>query len=226
MQSLSIIELIDAEIEQYSLLKHPFYKAWSEGKLSLDQLKGYSLEYFQLVKQVPTLVENVSSKTRDESLKGEISQNLREETEHIQPWKSFALALGVSEEDLSNYSGEEKTNSAVSEIDSATRISSFEEAVAVMYAYEKELPKISRSKIDGLKKYYGLDSHDALHYFEIHEVADIKHAELWRSILRNLPKEKESGVILAARKSLAAQNKLLDSVMEKYCSKSLMTACA
>ncbi len=86
-----------------------------------------------------------------------------------------------------------------------------------MYAYEKELPKISRSKIDGLKKFYGLTSHDATHYFEIHEVADVKHAELWRSILRNLPKEKEMAVLSAALASLRAQNKLLDSVMEKYC---------
>ena len=89
--------------------------------------------------------------------------------------------------------------------------------VAVMYAYEKELPKISRSKIDGLKKFYGLTSHDATHYFEIHEVADVKHAELWRSILRNLPEEREDGVLSAAAKSLKAQNRLLDSVMERYC---------
>ncbi|MGI0091277.1 MAG: TenA family transcriptional regulator [Nitrososphaerales archaeon] len=225
---MTIIERIDSEIERYSLLKHPFYKAWSEGKLSLDQLRGYSMEYFQLVKQVPLFVENVRSKTRDEKLHAEISQNLREETEHIEPWKRFAFALGVNEEELLNYAGEEKTKSAVSEINSATKFSSsFEAAVAAMYAYEKELPKISRSKIDGLKKFYGLESHDALNYFGIHEIADIKHAELWRNILQNLPEEMEEAVILAARRSLAAQNMLLDSVMEKYCSYSeSMSACA
>ena len=57
---VSIIERIDAEIEQQSLLKHPFYQAWSEGKLTAEQLAGYSMEYFQLVKQVPILVENIN----------------------------------------------------------------------------------------------------------------------------------------------------------------------
>ena len=30
--------------------------------------------------------------------------------------------------------------------------SSFEESVAALYAFEKELPKISETKLDGLKK--------------------------------------------------------------------------
>ena len=53
-----------------------------------------------------------------------------------------------------------------------------------MYAYEMELPKISRSKIDGLKKLYGMDSEDATKYFEIHEEADVRHAQVWREIYR------------------------------------------
>jgi pyrroloquinoline-quinone synthase len=212
----SIIERIDSEIDQQSLLKHPFYQAWSEGKLTTDQLAGYSVEYFQLVKQVPKFVENVRSKAVDARLYAEVSQNLKEEEEHVAPWIQFARSLGVDEEILSSYSGSHGSNEAISEIESLTELS-FEEAVAAMYAYEKELPKISRSKIDGLEKFYGLTSHDATHYFEIHEVADIKHAELWRSVLRNLPKDRESDVMSAVAKSLRAQNKLLDSVVQKYC---------
>lgn len=212
----TIIERIDSEIEQHSLLKHPFYQAWSDGKLSLDQLAGYSMEYFQLVKKVPVLVENVRAKTTDPGTFAEISQNLKEETEHIEPWIRFARSLGVDETRLARYSGARNSWAAVSELISLTKLS-FEEAVAAMYAYEMQLPKISRLKIDGLEKFYGLSSHDSKHYFEIHEVADVKHAELWRSILRNLPDEKEEAVLSAARKSLEAQNKILDSVMEKYC---------
>ena len=51
----SVVERIDVEIERQSLLMHPFYQAWSEGKLTLPQLSGYSLDYFQLVKEVPAL---------------------------------------------------------------------------------------------------------------------------------------------------------------------------
>ena len=53
----SIIQKIDQIIEERSLLKHPFYEMWSEGKLEFDSLAGYSKEYFQLVKQVPKFME-------------------------------------------------------------------------------------------------------------------------------------------------------------------------
>jgi pyrroloquinoline-quinone synthase len=79
-----------------------------------------------------------------------------------------------------------------------------------------ELPKISRSKIDGLKKLYGMDSEDATKYFETHEEADVRHAQVWREILQRIPQERQESAFNAAIKSLQAQNMLLDSVHEKY----------
>lgn len=212
----NVVDLIDLEIDRLSLLKHPFYKSWSAGKLTLDQLAGYSKEYFQLVKQVPSLVSDVKSKASDPKIEEAISQNLKEETEHIQPWLQFARSLGVQYDDLAEYGGTDITNEALKLLGSQTGLS-FEEGVAAMYAYEKELPKISRSKIEGLEKFYGLHSHDARHYFEIHEVADIKHAALWRDILQNIPKDRKDAVLSAAKRSLEAQNQLLDSVIAEYC---------
>ena len=58
---MNIVERIDSEIEKRSLLKHPFYQMWTEGKLTVDHLKGYSMEYFQLVKAVPAMVQNIAS---------------------------------------------------------------------------------------------------------------------------------------------------------------------
>jgi pyrroloquinoline-quinone synthase len=146
-----LIERIDYEIEKHSLLKHVFYQMWSEGKLTIDHLQGYSKEYFQLVKVVPSFVENIFNVIADPSLKRAVGQNLKEESEHIEPWIMFSTAIGVQRSDLASYKGENETNMAVSTLSQLTE-RSLEEAVAAMYAYEKELPKISRSKIDGLKK--------------------------------------------------------------------------
>lgn len=210
-----VVQRIDLEIENRSLLKHSFYKMWSEGKLTIDHLQGYSKEYFQLVKVVPKFVERIAEATGNSD--NIITNNAREEAEHVELWTRFATALGVSRSDLITYGGSEKTREAVAKLMALAGLP-FEEAVAAMYAYEMELPKISRSKIDGLKKFYGMDSEDATKYFEIHEEADVRHAQLWREILQRIPPERHDAVINAAIKSLQAQNNLLDSVHEKYVS--------
>ncbi|MDQ3909125.1 MAG: iron-containing redox enzyme family protein [Thermoproteota archaeon] len=207
-----VVQRIHSEIEKHSLLKHSFYKMWSEGKLTIEHLQGYSKEYFQLVKIVPKFVESIAE-ARGNS--GTLTNNAHEEAEHIELWVKFATALGVSRSDLISYGGSEKTNEAVAKLMGLADLE-FEEAVAAMYAYEMELPKISRSKIDGLKKLYGMDSEDATKYFEIHEEADVRHAQVWREILQRIPLERHEAAINAAIKSLQAQNMLLDSVYEKY----------
>jgi pyrroloquinoline-quinone synthase len=210
-----LIERIDYEIEKRSLLKHRFYQMWSEGKLTFDHLQGYSKEYFQLVKVVPKFVENIFNMVTNPSLNRDISQSLKEEYEHIEPWIVFSTAMGVKRKDLTSYKGQTETNKAVSTLTRLTELS-LEEAVASMYAYEKELPKISRSKIDGLNNFYGVKSHHATKYFEIHEEVDLRHSELWKNILQTIPEEKQKFALSAAINSLEAQNKLLDSVQKNY----------
>jgi pyrroloquinoline-quinone synthase len=207
-----IVQRIDSEIEKRSLLKHSFYQLWSEGKLTIDHLQGYSKEYFQLVKIIPKFVENVAKLTHDSNT---INANALEEAEHVDLWVRFANALGISRSDLINYGGSEKTNEAVDKLMGLSSLT-FEEAAAAMYAYEMELPKISRSKIDGLKKFYAMDSEDAIKYFETHEEADVRHAQVWREILQSIPAERQEAIFNAAIKSLQAQNMLLDSVYEKF----------
>lgn len=211
----SLIERIDYEIEKRSLLKHRFYQMWSEGKLTFNHLQGYSKEYFQLVKVVPKFVENILNRVTDPSLKRDVGQNLKEEYEHIEPWIMFSTAMGVQREDLTTYKGQNETNNAVSILTQLTKLS-LEEAVAAMYAYEKELPKISRSKIDGLNKFYGVKSNDATKYLEIHEEVDLRHSEVWKSVLQTIPEDKQELTFNAAINSLEAQNKLLDSVQKNY----------
>jgi pyrroloquinoline-quinone synthase len=210
----SLVQRIDNIIEEQSLLKHKFYVMWTEGKLSMESLGGYSKEYFQLVKSVPSFVETIK-KNSPANLKSKIEVNQEEEYEHIEPWTKFAGAFGVSKQILEGYKGLEKTRKAVSSLYSL--MNSFEEGAAAMYALEQEIPKISLSKIDGLRKFYGISNDNAIEYFRIHTEADIRHAALWRKILDNVPTTKEEELVQIASSSLSAQNLLLDSCYEAYC---------
>ena len=211
------MQRIDLEIERRSLLKHKFYQLWSEGKLELNHLKGYSSEYFQLVKAVPLMVDNVLSYcTNDLPLRSALQENLREEIEHIELWAKFAANMGIKSDQLVDYVSSEATNNAVSLLMELTKLS-LGQGAAAMYAYEKQLPEISRSKIDGLKNHYRIvNNAGATEYFEVHEKVDIKHAAVWKSILDEAYDVRPDSLVQAATESLRAQNRLLDSVYERY----------
>ncbi|HSF27517.1 MAG TPA: iron-containing redox enzyme family protein [Nitrosopumilaceae archaeon] len=210
----SLVKRIDELIEKQSLLKHPFYVMWSEGNLTIDSLNGYSKEYFQLVKAVPSFVNTIVQQSSD-TVKSELVSNQKEEAEHIKSWTKFASALGVSQEELEKYNGFEKTRKAVSELSSL--MNSFEGGAAAMYALEQEIPKISLSKIEGLRKFYDITNDDAIEYFRLHAEADIRHAATWRRILEKIPSQREEELFQIASRSISAQNTLLDSCYEAYC---------
>ncbi|MDH5462978.1 MAG: iron-containing redox enzyme family protein [Nitrosopumilus sp.] len=210
---MSIIKKIDEMIEERSLLKHPFYQMWSDGKLSKGSLAGYSKEYFQLVKAVPSFMAPIIAKAPN-SVVNELIENQQEESDHIKPWIAFAGELGISEDELTSYTGTEKTRKSVSDLNEL--MNTFDGGACAMYAFEKEIPKISQTKLDGLAEFYGMTSNEATEYFKLHTEADIRHAASWRNILEK-SSVNSGNLIEIADKSISAQNLLLDSCYEEYC---------
>jgi len=208
-----LIQKVDRIIEERSLLKHPFYQSWSDGKLTREALMGYSKEYYQLVKAVPIfmtqLMDHVPSHLYDE-----LDFHQQEEFSHIGMWERFASGLGISRNDLLNYDGLYKTNHAVSGMHQL--MGSLESGAVAMYAFEKEIPKISQIKLEGLAEFYGLTNEDVTKYFKEHTEADIRHAASWKKLIKSIATE-EHEVISAAESSVTCQNLLLDSCYEEYC---------
>ena len=219
-----VVASIDRMIEERTLLRHPFYEAWSAGELSLESLAGYSKEYFQLVKAIPGFMEPIVG-AAPADVAPELAENMREEQDHVRPWTGFAASLGVGGASLASYAGLEATRRAVSDMASLTS-SGYGAGACAMYALEKELPKISRTKMDGLAEFYGIDSDEAVEYFVLHTEADVRHAASWRGIINGLdaaagggsdPEATRSVLLDAARRSLSAQHALLDGCMDAYC---------
>ena len=210
---MNLIKRIDEMIDERSLLKHPFYQMWSDGKLTQKSLAGYSKEYFQLVKAVPSFMTPIIEKAPD-SIVSELIENQQEESDHVKPWISFAGELGISEDELISYTGLTKTHKAVSDLNEL--MNTYEGGACAMYAFEKEIPKISQTKLDGLAEFYGMTSNEATQYFKLHTEADIRHAASWRNIVNDSSLDSEI-LIEVADKSISAQNLLLDSCFEEYC---------
>ena len=212
----SLTQKIDRIIEERSLLKHPFYQTWSDGKLTREALVGYSKEYYQLVKAVPIFMTQLLDYS-PKSMYDELDLNQQEEFSHIRLWERFASGLGVSRKELTNYEGLYTTNHAISELHSL--MSSFVSGSAAMYALEKEIPKISEIKLQGLAEFYGLTSEDITEYFKEHMEADIRHIASWQKIIEQASEQYylTNVMIDAAERSLICQNILLDSCYEEYC---------
>ena len=81
--------------------------------------------------------------------------------------------------------------------------SSYAEGLASLYTYERQIPEIAETKIQGLKKYYGVNSKEGLEFFEAHKAADVIHRKECEKLLDSLNSEErekaERAAILTAK---------------------------
>jgi len=201
---------LNKKLEQYSLLKHPFYQQWSAGTLSKDALCGYVKEYFHLVKAVPEMVEKIYQTNPTAEMKA----NLEDEKSHVALWENFAEGMGITKKELHEYAPSDNTVDAVNHLMSL--MNNTTEGSAAMYAYEADIPTISMSKIDGLKKFYGITDASTLEYFVEHQTADIEHVKVWQAMMAGFNANQQATALNSAEESLKAQNSVLDSVCERY----------
>ena len=56
MTDVTVSAAIDGKVASQAMLRHPFYQAWTEGRLSLDTLRDYARQYFHHVEAFPRAV--------------------------------------------------------------------------------------------------------------------------------------------------------------------------
>ena len=206
---------IKAAIKDRHLLSHPFYQAWMKGELSKEQLQNYAVQYNPFVEAFPRFVSALHSHCEDAAAREEILENLMDEEgktgrslPHPQLWKDFMTGLGAT--DTKNYH-----EAALKTKDAYLKLcqSSYAEGLCALYAYEYQTPDISKTKIEGLKKFYGIDDEASLAFFQVHEVADIYHSKSCEKLIDALPADKQAVALTAARE---AAERLWNFLTEAY----------
>ena len=156
------------KLDKYHLLKHPFYQIyWNEGKLTREIIKDYAEQYYQHVK--------------DEENK---------DADHPKLWKNFAKAMGADENKIEDIKKEPFTKEMIDNFFSQAR-ASYAEGLASLYTYERQIPEIAETKIQGLKKFYGVSSKEGLEFFEAHKSADVIHRAECEKLLDALSQEEQ-----------------------------------
>lgn len=216
--------LVDRQIDTHHLLKNPFYQAWTHGKLSLECLRQYAVEYYQHIKAFPTYLSALHAHmdgAKDMPARLHILQNLIEEEagspNHLDLWRSFALELGALEAELDDPHPSSAIHNVISTFKKFCREGSIAVGIAVLYAYESQIPAVSISKIEGLRTHYGLKEPASWQYFTVHIAADTEHAAIERRLLNDyLTADNAQDVQGAVQCVLDALNNFLISLHERF----------
>jgi pyrroloquinoline-quinone synthase len=181
------LDNLDNDIAEKHLLKHPFYLAWTRGELTKAALMDYARQYYHHVAAFPTYLSAVHAKCDDQETRKQLLDNLIDEEagspNHPELWLKFAEGLGVSDVDVRNTEKQPETKQLIKTFRSVCHNGSTAEGLAALYAYESQIPAICESKIDGLKRHYGLTDPKHYKYFSVHIDADREHSTAEREML-------------------------------------------
>jgi pyrroloquinoline-quinone synthase len=208
MSILATSSRIDAKVAERAMLKHPFYQAWTEGRLSLDSLRAYARQYFHHVEAFPQAVSAVHSSCPDRGGRRMLAENLAEEEgieagkqDHATLWLMFACGLGENEDAIRAQQLNPETEALIETFRRLSR-RSYASGLGALYAYESQFPAVASAKIEGLIDRYRVTDEETLRFFRVHESADVEHSSVCQTLLERLP-ENEKAEAIAAGEELA-----------------------
>lgn len=192
MNSEEFFQQLDSRIAKYDLLCHPFYQAWTAGKLTRHDLRDYAQNYYHHVEAFPTYLAQLAMRLEEGELRQAVLANMAEEKgvenapgEPAQPhsdlWLDFAEGMGAHR-DVTGHSPLPEIKDLVAFFHRVASEGTPEEALASFYAYESQVPRAAKEKARGLREKYGADERTCA-YFVLHESADIYHSRVWRQQL-------------------------------------------
>lgn len=213
---MEVLDRIDEMIEERHLLKHPFYTKWTEGTLPIEAMREYARQYFAFESAMPRFLSALHTRTENAQVRQQILDNLWDEEHgkdnHAELWLRFAEGIGVDREDVKSAERNEATDALVKMYEEITRQQPVAAGVAALYAYERQVPQTSGSKIDGLARNYGVDDSRSIAFFKVHGVLDIEHSDAEREMLGTLIDGDEAVVQEATSRALDAWWNFLSAV--------------
>jgi pyrroloquinoline-quinone synthase len=214
----AIIAALDSLTAEMSLLKHPFYQQWTAGTLPLERLRNYAVQYYQHVAAFPRYLSGIHARCEDLTTRQALLENLineeRGSDNHPELWLRFAEALGVPRAAVAAAEPLPATRALVDTFTHLTQDQPLSAGLAALYVYESQIPAVAETKIDGLRRFYGITDSDGLRFFNVHREADPYHAQaVAQMVERYTPTHDDQQLALeAARTALAAVWSTLDAV--------------
>ena len=192
MNRTQFFERLEAAISRYDLLGHPFYKAWSAGDLSRDDLREYARHYYHHVRAFPCYLAEFALRLDEGELrravlanmcdeKGAVGKAGKEAVPHSELWLDFAEGMGARR-DMQWHLPVQQIADLMRFFHNVASEGTAEQALAAFYVYESQVPRVAKEKERGLRDMYGADD-KTCGYFSLHASADVHHSNVWRNQL-------------------------------------------
>ena len=218
MTITTVSSQIDSKVAERAMLSHPFYQAWTEGRLPLDTLRAYSRQYFHHVEAFPRAVSAVHSACPDRDGRRMLAENLAEEEgieagkqDHASLWLMFACGLGEDEAAVRSQHLNAETLGLIETFRKLSR-RSYASGLGALYAYESQFPAVASAKIEGLMERYDVKDEETLRFFRVHETADVEHSRVCRELLDRLPESERAEAVTAGEELAGALWNFLSGV--------------
>ncbi|MGB8006915.1 MAG: iron-containing redox enzyme family protein [Terriglobales bacterium] len=185
----AFLSLLEERIQPFDLLQHPFYKAFSAGELSREDLRAYAEDYYPHVEAFPGYLAQLGVRLEEGELRRAIRANMTDEKggedsfgeperSHAELWLDFIEGVGGRRTPKRPQIAE--IRQLISWFQRVASEGTPEEALAAFYAYESQVPRIAQEKERVLREFYAADDRTR-GYFILHATADKFHAQVWRN---------------------------------------------
>lgn len=186
-------QVLESRIAPYDLLTHSFYRAWTAGDLTANDLRDYAAEYWHHVSAFPTYLSALHSRLEDAELRRTVLRNLVDEEgidspdgkPHSELWMDFAKGMGASDDAVRQREVQPEMHALIGTFFRLMQQEDAAVGLAALYAYESRVPAIAQQKAAGLCNHYKADA-KACRYFTVHETADVHHAEVWKQAIAKM----------------------------------------
>jgi pyrroloquinoline-quinone synthase len=210
-------QVVDETVKRHWLLRHPFYRRWSEGTLSMDELRLYAGQYYHLECQFPRLLSRVHSRCEDYAARQKILENIIDEEcgpeNHAELWLRFADGLGLKRSRSTSAPRLGATQRCINELLALADDESWGIGLAAAYGYESQVPMIADTKLQGLKMHYGVSDNRSLKFFTLHRKLDMWHSAVEKDLILS-SRTPLKRVVRGAESACRALWKFLDGVQE------------
>jgi pyrroloquinoline-quinone synthase len=191
--------------------------AWAAGTLPLERLREYARQYYHFEAAFPRFLSAIHARTDSLEVRQLLLDNLWDEEHgernHIALWLEFAAALGLDPEDVRRSRPNPATQALIEHFHTVCRDGPVAEALAALYAYEGQVPRLAWQKMKGLTEHYGMEP-DQFEFFSVHLVADVSHGGAELAAIRATAVD-DDAVVAAAEVACERLLTFLDGCQEE-----------